>query len=172
MNRAVFLDRDGTIIKHVHYLKEPEGVELVPDGVESLQRLRDRGYLLVIVTNQSIIGRHTGTVPQVEAVNARINALYHERGIDFDLVLYCPHAPEDECDCRKPRPGLLYQAAAKLGIDLHDSVMVGDSPSDTATGQAVGCKLNVLIGEHEYEDEGVTKVGNLAEAVDLILLSD
>lgn len=172
MNRAVFLDRDGTIIEHVHYLKEPEGVELVPDGVESLHRLRDAGYLLVIVTNQSIIGRRTGTVDQVEAVNDRITELYHRQGIDFAMALYCPHAPDDECECRKPKPGLLVQAAEKLDIDLTRSAMVGDNPTDTGAGLAANCKWNILIGGHEYENEAVTHVKSLGEAVDVILVQD
>ena len=154
MKPAVFLDRDGTIIVHKPYLVDPEQVELVPGAVDALKRLRDAGYLLIVITNQSVIGRGWATVEQVEATNARVAELYNQHGIAFDAHYYCPHAPEDDCDCRKPKPGLLLQAAREHAIDLAQSHMIGDNPTDIAAGQNAGLKSNhFLIGDSHLFSE-------------------
>ncbi len=168
MNKAVFLDRDGTVIEHVHYVTDPGKVAIVPGGVEALRKLRDDGYLLVLVSNQSLVGRGYGTVEDVEAVNARMLELLAEGGVTIDCVKYCPHRPEDECPNRKPNPGMLLEAAKELDIDLGLSVMIGDNLSDVEAGRNAGCRLNILIdlagGSGDFPS-----VAGLPEAVETVL---
>ena len=154
MNKAVFLDRDGTVIEHVHYLVNPAEVRLVSECAEALKLARDAGYLLVVVSNQSVIGRRTGTREEVEACNARMGQLLRAEGVNLDLVLFCPHSPDDGCECRKPRPGLLQQAARDLGIDLAESVMIGDHVTDVEAGENAGCRLNLYLNTREVRDCG------------------
>ena len=168
MNKAVFLDRDGTVIEHVHYVTDPAKVAIVPGGVEALRKLRDDGYLLVLVSNQSLVGRGYGTVEDVEAVNARMLELLAEGGVTIDCVKYCPHRPEDDCPNRKPNPGMLLEAAKELDIDLGLSVMIGDNVTDVEAAENAGCSLNVLLGAGEESTEFVV-AKDLPEAVELVL---
>ena len=95
MNKAVFLDRDGTVVEHVHYLKNADDVRLVSKCAEALKRARNAGYLLIVISNQSIVGRGTGTSAEVNACNARMRDLLRDEGVELDLVLFCPHTPVD-----------------------------------------------------------------------------
>ncbi len=168
MNKAVFLDRDGTVIEHVHYVTDPAKVAIVPGGVEALRQLWDDGYLLVVVSNQSLVGRGYGTIEDVEAVNARMLELLAEGGVTIDCVKYCPHRPEDDCPNRKPQPGMLQEAAEELDIDLARSVMIGDNITDTEAGKNAGCSLNVLLGVAEGSARPVV-AKDLPEAVEFVL---
>lgn len=168
MKRALLLDRDGTVIEHVHYLKDPDEVRLVDRCAESLQRARDAGYLLVVISNQSIIGRGTGTVEQVEACNDRMRVLLREQGIELDAVSYCPHSPDAGCACRKPAPGMLNEIAETLDVSLLDSVMVGDNITDVQAGENAGCRLNIYLNTREARDD-LFGFDTLAEAVDFVL---
>jgi D,D-heptose 1,7-bisphosphate phosphatase len=145
-HRAVFFDRDGTLIVDHGYLSSPDQVEFVPNAVSVLQTLQQRNFLLVIVSNQSGLGRGVITKPQAEAVDERFRALLSENGITLAGAYYCPHAPDAGCDCRKPQPGLLRRAAEDLQINLAQSYMVGDKLSDYEAGEAVGCR-SVLIAK-------------------------
>lgn len=144
MRRAVFLDRDGVLIADRGYVHQVADVELLPGVRQALQALRRRGWLLVVVTNQSGIGRGLFTLDQYQAVTTHLRGLLPE----IDEVYCCPHAPAAGCACRKPQPGMLLQAASDLGIDLRSSVMLGDRESDLAAGIAAGCRLS-LRGGHE-----------------------
>lgn len=168
MKKAVFLDRDGTIILDKVYLTDPEGVELVPGAGESLRRMMDAGYILVLVSNQSLIGRGMGTSAQVEAVNARMAQIFARAGVRFDGMYFCPHTPDDQCGCRKAEPGLLLEAAEAQDIALDESIMIGDNASDVEAGRAAGCALNILIGEWD-EREGATVVRTLKDAADAVV---
>ncbi len=168
MNKAVFLDRDGTVIEHVHYLSDPAKVAIVQGGAEALRKLRDRGYLLVVVSNQSLVGRGYGTADDVEAVNGRMLELLEEGGVTIDCVKYCPHRPDDDCPNRKPNPGMLLDAAKELDIDLAQSVMIGDNITDADAGENAGCSLNVLLGVAEGSARPVI-AKDLLEAADLVL---
>lgn len=141
MSRALFLDRDGTIIEDTGYVRRVEDVRLLPGVVEALNDLRRR-YRLVLVSNQSGVGRGMFTRKELDAVHARMAELL---GIPFDAVSYCVHAPDDDCACRKPRPGMIVEAARTLDLDLAQSIMIGDKPSDIAAGAAAGC-LTALLG--------------------------
>lgn len=145
MNRAVFLDRDGTIIVHKPYLADPNQVELIPGGPQALKQLQNAGFLLIVVTNQSVIGRGWATREQVDATNARINSLYAQHGVTFDAHYYCPHAPEENCTCRKPKPGLILEAAKDHSIDLSTSYMIGDNPTDIQAGQNANLRKNLFL---------------------------
>jgi histidinol-phosphate phosphatase family protein len=137
--RAVFLDRDGTIILDRDYPRDPALVELLPGAVNGLAILREHGLLLVVVSNQSGLARRIVTPDEAEAVHERFLECLAESGLALDGVYYCPHGPNDGCACRKPAPGLLLRAAEELNIDLARSFMTGDKRSDVEAGVRAGC---------------------------------
>jgi D-glycero-D-manno-heptose 1,7-bisphosphate phosphatase len=135
---ALFLDRDGTLIGDAGYPREPARVAPLPGAAAALRRLAER-LPLVVVSNQSGIGRGIIAPDQARAVHDRFVALFAEGGVAFAGAYYCPHQPDDDCACRKPRPGLLARAAAELDLDLSRSIVVGDKPSDVELGVQAGC---------------------------------
>ena len=153
---AVFLDRDGTLIEDVGYPRDPETVRLVDGAPEALAALRRAGFALVVVSNQSGIGRGFVTREEAKAVHERFLRELRARGVELDDVRYCPHTPEDACTCRKPATGLLLDAARELGLDLARSFMVGDKPGDVEAGRAAGCRTVLLGGDGAADwDEAV-----------------
>lgn len=146
MRPAVFLDRDGTIIEDEGYLADASRVRLLPGVIPALRSFRERGMMLVVVSNQSGIPRGLITAEQHAQVSARFEAVLMSEGVPLDATYYCEHLPEEGCGCRKPRPGMLEQAAREHGIDLSRSWMVGDKLSDIAAGRAAGCRT-ALLGE-------------------------
>ncbi len=134
----VALDRDGTLIKLHHYLSDPNLVELLPGVATSLRRLRNLGLGLVIVTNQSAIGRGYFDKTRLEAIHQRLTNLLADEDITLDGLYFCPHTPDDDCVCRKPKPGMLHKAAKDLNFNLSNCFMVGDNASDIEAGQHVG----------------------------------
>ena len=149
--KAAFLDRDGTIIVDTGYVGSPDDVQLLPSAAEGLAKLRELGYLLVIVTNQSGIARGYYDTESFRRVQERTESLLAEANVSIDAVYFCPHLPEGtvapynvECECRKPKPGMLTRAAQELEIDLSQSVMIGDSERDIHAGQSAGC-MTILI---------------------------
>jgi D-glycero-D-manno-heptose 1,7-bisphosphate phosphatase len=147
---AAFLDRDDTIIRNIPYLTDPAGVELMPGAAAGLRLLHDANYQLVMVSNQSLIGRGLGTRADVDRVNDRMQALLREAGAALDAFYYCTHVPEDECDCRKPKPGLLQRAAEDLALDLTASLMFGDNDTDVQAGFAAGCRHAIRVGSEPF----------------------
>ncbi len=146
--RAVFLDRDGVIIDNRDdYVKSWDEVEVLPGALDALARLAETDFAVVLVSNQSPIGRGILTAADVEAINERLRALVEGQGGRLDAMYYCPHTPEEGCPCRKPAPGMLIQAAADLRLSLAESYMVGDALSDVQAGQAAGATaIFVLSG--------------------------
>jgi len=151
VNGAIFLDRDGTLIEDVNYLRNIEDIHLLPGAVEAVRRINQSGIPAVIVTNQSAVARGMLSEEELVQIQLEINRIFDENGAHFDAFYYCPHHPEFgnhtyriECDCRKPRPGMLLGAAKELGLSLSESVMVGDSESDVQAGRAGGCKTVLL----------------------------
>jgi D-glycero-D-manno-heptose 1,7-bisphosphate phosphatase len=139
------MDRDGTLMEDVGYPRDPADVRLL-DGVgQALMGLRHAGFELVVVSNQSGIGRGIVTPEAALAVHSRFAALLRTEGVVLDAVQYCPHAPWDGCLCRKPRAGMLTAAAAKRSLRLEDSFMVGDRGSDVEAGHRAGC-TTILLG--------------------------
>jgi D-glycero-D-manno-heptose 1,7-bisphosphate phosphatase len=164
---AVFLDRDGTLIEDPGYLHDPEKIVVLPGVQDALLRLRAAGYLLIVITNQSGIGRGYYREEDFAAVMAALDA---EFGSPFTAVYRCPHRPDEHCGCRKPETGMLDRAAADHGIDLARSFMVGDRSSDVLAGKNAGCR-SILVGDIDAPDE-FPRVPGLPEAADLILGGD
>lgn len=137
---AVFLDRDGTLIVEREYLADPEGVTLLPGALEALGLLRDAGFMLVVVTNQSGIARGLYGVEEYHAVARRVERLLGSRGIRLDGTYFCPHHPDvtGPCPCRKPATGLFRAAAEDLGLDLAASFFVGDRFRDVLPALELG----------------------------------
>jgi histidinol-phosphate phosphatase family protein len=137
---AVFLDRDGTLIRHVPYLKDPDQVALLPEVGAALRRIREfRGHALVLTSNQSSVGRGMQAEEELRAVHGRLVAVLEEEGVRLDAAYYCPHRPDAGCRCRKPGPGMIELACEEMGIDPRVSFMVGDAPCDVVAGKLAGC---------------------------------
>lgn len=145
MNRALLIDRDGTLIVDVGYPRDPAAVQLLPGAVEVLRDLQSK-FKLVLISNQSGIGRGLITEAEARAVHERVISLYQQAHVYFSGAYYCPHQPELECACRKPAPGLLLEAARELDLDLGRSVMIGDKSSDIVAGRAAGCRHTIRFG--------------------------
>lgn len=134
MNKAVFFDRDDTLIKDSGYMYKLEDLEFFPDTFEVLKNLQNKGYLLFIVTNQSGIGRGFYTEEDMHKFNNHMLNKLKEQGIEIKEIAFCPHSPDDDCDCRKPSPKLLNILINKYDIDTNTSWMIGDKKSDCDAG--------------------------------------
>jgi D-glycero-D-manno-heptose 1,7-bisphosphate phosphatase len=157
--RAIFLDRDGTVISEKEYLADPDLVELVPGAIDALRLFRNAGYKLIIVTNQSGIARGLYTLEDYRAVEARVERVLAENGVELDGVFFCPHHPEitGSCECRKPGLGMYREAEQKLGIDLASSVYIGDRIKDVAPAVALaGRGILVRTGYGAREAQHLT----------------
>ncbi len=139
MDPAIFLDRDGVIIENrPNYVRTWADVDVYPQALVALQSIYNSPYKIIIVTNQSAVGRGLVQLKTVLTINDRLAETISDAGGRVDGIFICPHAPEDRCSCRKPRPGLLLQAARALSLDLHRSIMIGDAISDLMAGKAAG----------------------------------
>jgi D-glycero-D-manno-heptose 1,7-bisphosphate phosphatase len=146
MNKAIFLDRDGVVIENVAtYVRSWADVEIFPWALAALARLSGSPYKIVIVTNQSAVGRGILSLDEAHSINHRLIREIEKAGGCVDGLFMCPHAPSDHCDCRKPKPGLLLQAASALDLDLSRSILVGDALTDVQAGQAAKIPTNVLV---------------------------
>ncbi len=158
MTRAVFLDKDGTLIQDVPYNVDPERIGLMPGAAEGLRQLHRSGYELIVVSNQSGVARGYFPEPALRGVEARLRELLAGAGVPLAGFYYCPHHPEGivspyarECKCRKPAPGLLLTAAREHQVDLFGSWMVGDILNDVEAGRRAGCRTILLNNGHETE---------------------
>jgi D-glycero-D-manno-heptose 1,7-bisphosphate phosphatase len=154
VSRAVFLDRDGVLVRDSGYVHRVQDLQLLPGAVEGLLALQQAGYLLVVVTNQSGIARGLYTEADYQCFTSAMRSALQQSGVELTDVLHCPHLPNAavarfavECSCRKPSPGMLLRAIAEFGIDPGRSMMVGDRDSDLQAGRAAGVRHNFLIGE-------------------------
>jgi D-glycero-D-manno-heptose 1,7-bisphosphate phosphatase len=175
--RAVFLDRDGTLIDDMHYLSDPTGVSLVDGAAEAISRLRAAGFAVVVATNQSGIARGRIAPTDYDAVRARVDDLLASGGATLDATYMCPHHPDvtGPCDCRKPGIGLFTSAARDLDIDLTRSVLIGDRWSDIAAAAGWGARA-ILVPSPETSARDVERARRdaviaptLRAAVDLVL---
>ncbi len=173
--RAIFLDRDGTINKYVGFLRNINEFELIDGAAEAIAKINDSGYLAIVVTNQPVIARGEVSTSELKQIHNKMETLLGQKGAYLDGIYYCPHHPDKgfegerteykiECNCRKPKPGMLLKASADLNIDLNRSWMIGDGENDINAGENAGCNT-VKIGSD-------MPCKNLYEAVDLILRKD
>lgn len=136
--RFVILDRDGTIIVERHYLSDPRQVELLPGVARGLRQLRDMGLGLVMITNQSAVGRGFFDQTRLDLIHQRLGELLRAEGVHLDGIYFCPHLPEDDCPCRKPRAGLVDRAAKELDFNPQASFVIGDKVCDIELGRRLG----------------------------------
>ncbi len=179
--RAVFLDKDGTLIEDVPYNVDPARIRLMPGAAPGLRQLHAAGYLLIVVSNQSGVARGYFPEEALAGVRQRLTELLAEVGVPLAGFYYCPHHPAGQvsryawpCDCRKPLPGLLLRAASDFRIDLGRSWLIGDILDDVEAGRRAGCRTILLDNGHETEWVFSSKrtpdqvAADLAEAADLI----
>lgn len=175
--KAVFLDRDGTINRYVGFLRDIDDFELLPGVAEAVKLINASGFLAIVVTNQPVIARGEVTVPQLQEIHNKMEKLLGAEGAYLDAIYYCPHHPHKgyegevpelkiDCECRKPKPGMLLKAAEDFNIDLSQSWMIGDGENDIKAGKAAGCRT-ALIGTEEYKQDET--VPTLLDAVNNIL---
>lgn len=174
--KAVFLDRDGTLNRYVGFLRNIEEFELLPDVAEAVGRINSSGYLAIVVTNQPVIARGEVTVRELEMIHNKMETLLGKEGVYVDAIYYCPHHPhrgyEGEvealkinCECRKPKPGMLLQAAEDFNIDLSKSWMIGDGENDVKAGKAAGC-MTAFLGTDDYgQDLSVQSVNDFVQRI-------
>ena len=153
---AIFLDRDGTISKEVNLLNNSDQLELIDGAAEAIRLINKSDYLAIIVTNQPVIARNLCSVEELEYIHASLETMLGKEGAYVNAIYYCPHHPDKgypeerpeykiECECRKPKPGMLFQAAKDWNIDIANSYMIGDTSRDLEAGRNAGCKDSILI---------------------------
>ncbi len=146
MNPAIFLDRDGVLIENrPDYVRDWSQVSIFSEAIDALSSPKLDEFKIVMVTNQSAVGRGIISLAAAEEINGRLVGLIHDRGGRIDGVYLCPHGPKDGCECRKPKPGLLLRAAVDLSLDLKRSWMIGDAWSDVQAGQAAGVRGTIIL---------------------------
>lgn len=182
MNKAVFLDRDGTIIEDVGYLNTHRNLQFIKGSIEAIKKLNAAGYKVVVITNQAGIARGLITEDMLQTIDKTLHKWILNGGAHLDGIYYCPHHPEhgvhpykQECECRKPHPGLIKKAEKDLDIDLSQSWMIGDKYSDVLAGKRAGTKtIFVTSGRGQEEKKKLVEkpdhiAENLAAAVDWLL---
>lgn len=161
--RAFFLDRDGTINSYKGFLTHPDDFELLPGVAEAIRTINHSGYLCIVVSNQPVIARGDCTFEELQTIHDKMETLLGKEGAFVDGIYYCPHHPDKgfegerpeykiDCDCRKPKAGLLFQAAKDWNIDLSQSYMIGDSDRDVEAGKNAGCKASILLTNHDLNN--------------------
>jgi D-glycero-D-manno-heptose 1,7-bisphosphate phosphatase len=162
--RFVLLDRDGTINEEIGYVLDPDELRLIPGAAAALGDLRALGLGLVVVTNQSPIGRGMLDGEGLEAIHERLRELLAEHGVTLDRIEHCPHRPDEGCRCRKPGTLMVERAAAALGFDPAESWIVGDHAADMRLGRAVGART-ILVRTGHGEEELASGAGAFADHV-------
>ena len=176
--KAIFIDRDGTINKYVGFLKNIDDFELLSGVVDAIKRINSSGYLAIVVTNQPVIARGELTFDELQVIHNKLETLLGKEGAYIDDLFYCPHHPDKGfegeitelkivCDCRKPKPGLLLKAASKFNINLSESWMIGDGKNDVLAGKNAGCKT-ALIGNDDFGQD--ISVNSLIDFVNKIIV--
>ena len=150
--RAVFLDRDNTLCKDVPYCKRPEDLHLLPGAGEAVSRLNKAGFAVVIITNQSSIGRGWLTEDTLKSIHEKMKKDLANLGAKVDGIYHCPHMPDEGCECRKPKPSMVVRAVSEMGLDLKRSYTVGDRLFDVQLGRNSGTKA-ILVRSHTPAEE-------------------
>jgi D-glycero-D-manno-heptose 1,7-bisphosphate phosphatase len=170
MNRAIFLDRDGTIIKEKEYLSDPAQVEVFPEAITGLKRLADGGFKLCIVTNQSGVGRGYFTLADVNRVHARLTSEFDRVGVRFEKIYFAPEAPDQPSRGRKPSAQFLFDARDEFALNLEHSFMIGDKLIDLECGWNAGVQACILVRTGygaQFEREAGAKLANTIVVDDL-----
>jgi D-glycero-D-manno-heptose 1,7-bisphosphate phosphatase len=171
--RFVLIDRDGTVNVEKHYLANPEDLELIPSAGPAIKRLQLANWGICLVTNQSGIARGYFDLRQLHKVHQRLLDLLGEHGAKIDGIYFCPHAPDDGCNCRKPSPGMVYQAVSVHGFDPRQAWVIGDKEVDVELGHAVGATtILVRTGygkDYESETNADYVTDDLGAAINLLL---
>ncbi|MBO5622871.1 MAG: D-glycero-beta-D-manno-heptose 1,7-bisphosphate 7-phosphatase [Butyrivibrio sp.] len=160
--KAIFLDRDGTINKYVGFLRNIEEFELLPGVSDAIKKINDSGYLAIVVTNQPVIARGEVTYKELEEIHNKMETLLGADGAYLDAIYFCPHHPHKgfegevpelkiDCECRKPKPGMLIKAAEEYNIDLSQSWMIGDGENDVLAGKKAGTKTGLIVNQDNLE---------------------
>jgi D-glycero-D-manno-heptose 1,7-bisphosphate phosphatase len=146
LRKVIFLDRDGTInIDSPNYIKNWEEFEFLPRSLNAIKELTLNGFATLVITNQSAVARKLISLHELEQIHTRMRHMVQSNGGKIKDVFYCPHMPDDGCDCRKPQPGLIHQAQKKYHIDLSAAIIVGDSDRDIVCGRNAGCGRAVMV---------------------------
>ncbi len=175
--KLIILDRDGVINRDSDlYIKHPDEWFPIPGSLEAIARLNHAGYHVVIATNQSGLGRNLFDIDQLNAIHQKMFDALSKLGGHIDALFFCPHRPDENCDCRKPKPGLLLEIASRLDADLSEAIFIGDSLKDIQAAQATGAQpVLVLTGNGRATSSRIKDSGNipihadLAAAVDALL---
>lgn len=178
--KAIFLDRDGTLNKYVGFLRKTEELELLEGVEKAVGMINQSGYLAIVVTNQPVIARGEVTEDELCEIHNKLEFLLGEEGVYIDGLYYCPHHPDNgfegeiqslkvRCECRKPKPGMLYRAAEDFNINLSESWMVGDSENDIMAGKAAGCKTGLILGDDLQDKDADVTGRSLLDIVEQIL---
>jgi D-glycero-D-manno-heptose 1,7-bisphosphate phosphatase len=176
LRSAVFMDRDGTLIEDAGYIDTTDKIRLFPEAIEAVKLLNDAGYKTIIVSNQSGVARGYFSEDTAKLINNRVIELFAERGASIDAVYYCPHHPRygnqnyrRDCECRKPKSGMILKAVKELDLDLSGSIMVGDKYTDVKTGKNLDL-FSILVftgyGRQEYQK---MKTNNVKPDPDLVI---
>lgn len=153
LRKAIFFDRDGVLNKEKKdYVKTISELEIFPSIVEPIKKFNKKGFLIVVITNQSAINRGLTTEQNVSDIHAQIQEFLKKNGAHIDSFYYCPHKPDESCMCRKPKPGLILKAANDLKINLKTSWLIGDNETDIQAATAAGCKSFKINSSSELED--------------------
>jgi len=166
--RFVILDRDGTINIHKNYISDPDEIELIPGAAEGLRLMKKLGLGLIVITNQSAVGRGYFDLTRLDEINQRLIDLLYAENILLDGIYYCPHTPEDQCDCRKPKPALVEKAAVELGFNPSASFVIGDNICEIELGKNI--EATTILVRSGYGDS-IARYGVITPdfiAVDLV----
>jgi len=165
MSKVIFLDRDGVINKEVGYLHEIDKFVFINEVFETMEYIQELGFKLIIVTNQSGIGRGKYSIEDFKKLNNWMLNEFSHRGINILEVFFCPHAPEDNCLCRKPKPGLFHEAIRKYNLNKEESWMIGDSERDITAAKLAGILNTVIVRTGHQIDENSTKAEFICDSI-------
>jgi D-glycero-D-manno-heptose 1,7-bisphosphate phosphatase len=170
-NKVVVLDRDGTIVVDRHYLSDPAALEFEPEAEVGLKKMSDMGFRLVVITNQSGIARGFFSLSRLDEIHKKMRQMLQSIGAPLAGIYFCPHGPDDTCDCRKPNLGLMRQASQELGFDMSEAIVIGDKDSDVEFGRRAAAVTMLVAKPYSRSLSGTTAdyvIENLNQAADIM----
>jgi histidinol-phosphate phosphatase family protein len=165
---VIILDRDGTFLDDPGYLDDPAALRFLPGAGAALRCLHERGYRLVVITNQSGVGRGLFSLARLQEIHRRLTEMVEEAGSRLEGIYACPHVPDAGCDCRKPQDGLFRQAASELGFEASSAIVIGDRLSDMLLGRRVGAPAILVGGDPAATAAADFVAADLAAAVEVV----